>query len=494
MKILFLCTGNSCRSQMAEGYARSIAGKDFEIRSAGLEARGVNPRAIQMMQEIGIDISKQQSTTLTSDMLSWADVVITLCGHADEHCPALPKHIQKLHWPLSDPAKATGTEEQVLSEFRQVRDEIRRRIDAAFQGLKKTEEKETLKSTPKSEHRDESSTTEKDSKKGDSLEKKGEPEQQDAETPCCSTTCCSTSDKPESKYDLPQEEKIRENIRQSYSEIAKTSLLKKGGSIFSSCSTTCAPSDGMSYSKKLGYSEEEASTVPDDSNLGLGCGNPQAIAELKAGEAVLDLGSGGGFDCFLAAKKVGSTGRVIGVDMTSEMIAKARANAQKGNYKNVEFRLGEIEALPVADNNVDVIISNCVVNLSTNKEKVFKEAARVLKPGGRLAIMDVVATQEIPPSIKSNLSLYSGCVAGATPIDELKKTLRESGFENVTIAVKEESRSFIKGWSTESGAENYVASASITASKPTLAPQQTTTTSTGWHDTTSWLGTTPTFF
>jgi ubiquinone/menaquinone biosynthesis C-methylase UbiE len=195
--------------------------------------------------------------------------------------------------------------------------------------------------------------------------------------------------------------------------------------------------------------------------MGLGCGNPTAIAALKEGEIVLDLGSGGGFDCFLAARKVGKTGRVIGVDMTPEMLQKARLNAKKGGHENVEFRLGEIEHLPVADNSVNVVISNCVLNLSTDKPQVLREAYRVLKPGGRLAVSDIVATEELPDHIKKNLELYSGCMAGATPIKVLQESLDEAGFIHVSINVKEASRQFIKKWSYDSGAENYVASATI---------------------------------
>ena len=208
------------------------------------------------------------------------------------------------------------------------------------------------------------------------------------------------------------------------------------------------------------------SSVPEGSDMGLGCGNPQAIAALKPGETVLDLGSGGGFDCFLAARQVGETGRVIGVDMTPEMIRKARANATKANVANVEFRLGEIEHLPVADRSVDAIISNCVINLSPDKAAVFRDAFRVLKPGGRLAIADIVATAALPEDARKDLTLISGCVGGAAPIDEIETFLREAGFRDIRIQPKDSSREFIREWAPGRRAEDYVVSATIEAVKP----------------------------
>jgi SAM-dependent methyltransferase len=198
--------------------------------------------------------------------------------------------------------------------------------------------------------------------------------------------------------------------------------------------------------------------------LGLGCGNPQAIAELKAGERVLDLGSGAGFDSFLAARQVGDTGSVVGVDMTPEMIAKARGNILKTELRNVEFRLGEIEHLPVADASVDVIMSNCVINLSTDKSSVFREAYRVLAPGGRLAISDIVAFREIPTAVRNDLQAYAGCVSGAALIAEVEGMLRGAGFENVRVDLKSNSDELVQGWSP--GAETLVASALIRGIKP----------------------------
>ncbi|HBA82707.1 MAG TPA: arsenite S-adenosylmethyltransferase [Verrucomicrobia bacterium] len=258
-----------------------------------------------------------------------------------------------------------------------------------------------------------------------------------------------------------EQDKIRGQVRQRYAGIAKTGGSCCGGD---GC---CSPDALLNpeASAKIGYTLEEIAAAPEGANLGLGCGNPQAIAALKPGETVVDLGSGGGFDCFLAARKVGETGRVIGIDMTPDMISKARGNAQKAGFKNVEFRLGEIEHLPAADGTADVVMSNCVINLSPDKAQVYADAFRVLRPNGRLAISDVVAVCDIPADVKCNLEAYSGCIAGAASVEETERMLREAGFVEVKVQVKNESRHFIKDWFPGSGAENYVRSASIEARK-----------------------------
>jgi arsenite methyltransferase len=226
-----------------------------------------------------------------------------------------------------------------------------------------------------------------------------------------------------------KKEEVRKAVRQGYAHVAKS-----GNSCCapqSSCG--CSSNVATDISKKIGYSDQDIESVPDGANLGLGCGNPVALASLKQGEVVLDLGAGAGFDCFLAANKVGKTGKVIGVDMTPEMVEKARENARRGGYENVEFRLGEIENLPTADNYVDVIISNCVVNLSPEKDRVFREAFRVLKPGGRLMVSDMVLLNELPDSIKKSVAAYIGCVAGASKKDDYLKNIKTAGFKEVTV-------------------------------------------------------------
>ena len=258
-----------------------------------------------------------------------------------------------------------------------------------------------------------------------------------------------------------RKDQVRQHIRDRYAGIAKS-----GGSC--GCGSSCCSPDALlnpDASVQIGYSKEELAAVPEGANLGLGCGNPQAIAALQPGETVVDLGCGGGFDCFLAARRVGPKGRAIGVDMTPEMIHKARENAAKAKIKNVDFRLGEIEHLPVADGIADVVLSNCVVNLSPDKPQVFAEAFRVLKPGGRLAISDVVAIAPLPARVKRNLQAHSGCIAGSATVPETERMLKRAGFSNVRIGVNEQSRSFIKDWFPGSGAERYVRSASIAAVK-----------------------------
>jgi SAM-dependent methyltransferase len=272
-------------------------------------------------------------------------------------------------------------------------------------------------------------------------------------------------------------DEVRETVRQRYGQIA----VEGGGApAASQCcapkeeASCCAPKEGSSCcapatesaSARIGYSAEELAAVPEGADLGLGCGNPQAIAALKPGEVVVDLGSGGGFDCFLAARQVGDAGRVIGVDMTPEMIAKARENARKVGCANVEFRLGEIEHLPVPDATADVILSNCVINLSPDKPSVYRDAFRVLKPGGRLAISDVVRLKEFRDSMKDDPDWLCGCVTGSASVEELEGVLAEAGFRDIRVTVNPASREFIRDWAPGTGVEDYIAAASVQAVRP----------------------------
>lgn len=256
-------------------------------------------------------------------------------------------------------------------------------------------------------------------------------------------------------------EEIRAAVREAYGAVATET--GQGGCCGSSASC-CGPTG--SSSGRLGYTDADLAAVPEGADLGLGCGNPQAIAALKPGDRVLDLGSGAGFDAFLAARQVGPTGSVIGVDMTPEMLDRARANAAKIGLTHVSFRLGEIEHLPIEDGSIDVIMSNCVINLSPDKAAVFREAFRVLAPGGRLAISDVVAIGDLPAAIASDPAAYTGCIAGAAPIASLEQMIVAAGFQNVQISVQAHSRSLVEAWSPETGAADVVASALIEAIRP----------------------------
>ena len=282
---------------------------------------------------------------------------------------------------------------------------------------------------------------------------------------------------------IRDKEEIRQSVRERYAKVARgggvssltapeTSCCGKSGTTTGNASAaSCCGSPEITsqqLSTLMGYSKADIDSVPEGANMGLGCGNPVALASLKPGETVLDLGSGGGFDCFLAARQVGNTGKVIGVDMTPDMVSKARLNAEKIGTNSVEFRLGEIEHLPVADNSADIIMSNCVINLSPDKQMVYGDAYRVLKPGGRLAISDVVATAPLPDEIQQDLALLSACVGGAATIDDTVKMLERAGFQDIEIIPKAESRKLISEWvpGKSRNAGDYVVSAYIKAVKP----------------------------
>ncbi len=254
---------------------------------------------------------------------------------------------------------------------------------------------------------------------------------------------------------------IKKSVQKEYARIAQTNGTCGCGS--TECCTSFTSADP---SKSAGYTDKELSSIPANSNLGLGCGNPQAIAGLAAGETVVDLGSGAGMDVFLASKAVGKTGHVIGVDMTPEMIAKARDNARMSEYGNVEFRLGEIENLPVDDNTADVIISNCVINLSAEKEKAYAEAFRALKPGGRIAIQDMIAGSEFPSELAQDMKMYSGCISGAITKSKTVSLLKKAGFEKIQIIEEPAGKMFLKSRMPQITSDTFIVPASIQAVKP----------------------------
>ena len=281
-----------------------------------------------------------------------------------------------------------------------------------------------------------------------------------------------------------EKEEIRIAVRERYGKLAREGGVPlealpvvpccgtaDANSKTGSSASCCSGGAGLSFEKissAIGYKKEDIQGVPDGANMGLGCGNPVALASLKPGETVVDLGCGGGFDCFLASKEVGKSGKVIGVDMTPEMITKARENAEKAGVDNIEFRLGEIEHLPVADNSADIIMSNCVINLSPDKLRVYRDAFRVLKPGGRLAISDIVATAPVPEEVRKNLALLTACIGGAATIEETEQMLKEAGFRDIKITPNEKSGDLIREWIPGKQIQDYIVSATIEAVKPSV--------------------------
>ena len=381
MRILILCTGNSCRSQMAHGWLQSFD-KSLDVHSAGTEpAPKVNSKAVKVMAEAGIDISNHYPKSVNQYLNEEWDYVITVCGGANESCPVFSGKVKhRIHIGFDDPSHATGTDEFIWSEFHRVRDEIKERFyDFYVQNLKD-------KYTYQPDEANKKSTL-ADTAKG-----------------------------------------IKEMVKEKYGQIA---LQENDEDNSSCCGSSCCCSSvdfatfADSYEMLKGYTPE--------ADLGLGCGLPTEFAQIKEGDTVVDLGSGAGNDCFVARAITGEKGKVIGVDMTEAMIEKAKANAKKQNYTNVEFVLGDIEHLPVDANTADVVISNCVLNLVPDKEKAFKEIFRILKPGAHLSVSDVVLEGELPENIKQANEMYAGCISGAIQKDDYLKVMEKSGLVNITI-------------------------------------------------------------
>jgi thioredoxin type arsenate reductase len=400
MRVMFLCTGNSCRSQMAEGWARALKSKEIDAYSAGTNPHGLNPLAVRAMREAGVDISGHASKR-PEDIGVPFDVVVTVCDSAHESCPVFPG-ARVVHVGFDDPprlAKGAANDDEAMPHYRRVRDEIRAFIERLPAAL---EQGGAVKAV--------------------------------------------------------EDDSLRSQVREGYAGIARAGGWS-AAQIGAGAQSCCAPGGGCcgpatftpdQLAQAIGYSQRELSFAPEGANMGLSCGNPTAIASLCAGETVLDLGAGGGFDCFIAGAKVGAQGRVIGVDMTPEMVSKARRNiegyAKQTKLANVEFRLGEIENLPVADASVDVVISNCVLNLSPDKPRVWREVARVLKPGGRVAVSDLALLKPLPDAVRADVEALVGCVAGAVLVEETRAQAEAAGLSDIVLYSKPEYIDAMTNW------------------------------------------------
>ena len=431
MRVMFLCTGNSCRSQMAEGWARALKSREIEAFSAGTNPHGLNPLAVRAMREAGVDISGHASKR-PEDIGVPFDVVVTVCDSAHESCPVFPG-ARVVHVGFDDPprlAKGAANDDEAMPHYRRVRDEIRAFIERLPGAL---EERGAAKSV--------------------------------------------------------DDDALRSQVREGYAGIARAGGWS-AAQIGVDAQSCCAPGGGCcgpatftpdQLAQAIGYSQRELSFAPEGANMGLSCGNPTAIASLCAGETVLDLGAGGGFDCFIAGAKVGAQGRVIGVDMTPEMVSKARRNiegyAKQTKLANVEFRLGEIENLPVADASVDVVISNCVLNLSPDKPRVWREITRVLKPGGRVAVSDLALLKPLPEAVRADVEALVGCVAGAVLVDETRAQAEAAGLSDIVLYSKPEYIDAMTNWEDplyrkivaalplESKPSDYITSLDVTATR-----------------------------
>jgi thioredoxin type arsenate reductase len=400
LRVMFLCTGNSCRSQMAEGWARALKPREIEAYSAGTDPHGLNPLAVRAMREAGVDISGHSSKRPDEIGVPF-DVVVTVCDSAHEACPVFAG-ARTVHVGFDDPprlAKGAASDDEAMPHYRRVRDEIRAFIERLPGALA-----------------------------------------------------------PRAAAKAVDDDAMRSAVREGYAEIARAGgwSAAQAGAGTQSC---CAPGGGCcgpatftpdQLAQAIGYSQRELSFAPEGANMGLSCGNPTAIASLCAGETVLDLGAGGGFDCFIAGAKVGAQGRVIGVDMTPEMVTKARRNIEgytkETRLSNVEFRLGEIEHLPVADASVDVVISNCVLNLSPDKQQVWREIARVLRPGGRVAVSDLALLKPLPDAVRADVEALVGCVAGAVLVEETRAQALAAGLDAIELRSKPEYIDAMTNW------------------------------------------------
>ncbi len=457
-RVMFLCTGNSCRSQMAEGWARALHTTVIDAFSAGTHPTRIDPRAVAAMREVGIDISHQFSKR-PDDINSTFDLVITVCGAADETCPFFPG-ANVMHHGFDDPprlAKSASSDDEAMTHYRRVRDEIGAFVKTLPELLIPAHNKEKSMNASKRSCCGPSCCTSDEGQAQSKVQHQMQLKDNNASaaTLCCEPGCCDrTSDS--ASNDARTEagsDALRAQVREGYAKIAQTgSWSALQGESCCAGGGCCGPATFSpdQLAQAIGYSQRDLATMPQGANMGLSCGNPTAIASLKPGEVVLDLGAGGGFDCFIAGPKVGAKGRVIGVDMTPDMLTKARKNivmyTKQTGLNNVEFRLGEIENVPVADASVDVVISNCVLNLSPDKPRVWQEIARVLKPGGRVAVSDLALLRPLPAAVLKDVEALVGCVAGAVLVEDTRKQAIAAGLVDIQLTSKPEYIDAMTNW------------------------------------------------
>ena len=465
VRVLFLCTGNSCRSQMAEGWARHLLGDVVDACSAGTSPHGVNPLAVRVMSEAGVDISAHESRHVGAFAGEGIDLVVTVCASAHESCPTMPGAKRTVHAGFDDPpalARGCATEEEAMVHYRRVRDEIRAFMGSLPRVLAESGVVPAMRGAGASHA-------------ASGASEQGVGTMSNGKGSCCDDSCCGGAgggERPGAGAGS-----THDTVRAGYAAIARSNACGGGGGC---CGAVAAEPDVLA--RAIGYAASDLSAMPEGANMGLSCGNPTAIASLRPGETVVDLGSGGGFDCFIAGPKVGPAGRVIGVDMTPEMLSRARgsiaAYRKQSGLDNVEFRLGEIEALPLADGVADVVISNCVLNLSPDKARVWREISRVLKPGGRVAVSDLALVRPLPESVRSDVEALIGCVAGAVLVEETREMARAAGLVEIELRPKPEYIDAMTNWEDPlyraiieklppgSRASDYITSLDVSARKP----------------------------
>lgn len=500
---------------MAEGWARVLRSEEMEAYSAGTHPQGLNPLAVRAMAEAGVDISGQASKR-PEDIGVRFDYVVTVCDSAHGACPVLGAGTRVVHAGFDDPPRLAAhapSDEEAMPHYRRVRDEIRAFVETlpGALGSPSTPNPEQPFPPRRTDHhhhhhpptaftvRSSTGFPNTSNELESPMNSASRPNDRNDKTDCCGPSCCGGGEASKAgAANGPSAEEIRSAVREGYAQIARSGSWSasraegSAGEASPGCCGTAAGSGGGccgpsvftpdQLARAIGYSQSELDAIPESANMGLSCGNPTALASLRPGERVLDLGSGGGFDCFIAGAKVGAAGRVYGVDMTPEMVAKARANAaaytEQTGLSNVEFRSGEIENIPLDDGSVDVVISNCVLNLSPDQPRVWQEISRVLRPGGRVAISDLVLLRALPASVRADVEALIGCVAGASLGSVIEGYARRAGLKDILVQRRGEYVDAMTDWQDPlyktiiarlgpgERIGTYVTSAEITARKP----------------------------